>query len=121
VTGRRRSSSALRPGGSTRRWRLIRAAILRRDRHRCQFPGRAPIDPGSWADLTALPELPVGVCGEYADHVDHLITRYAGGGDTPLNLRAACADHNLTRGKSDTGHNEDTARRAPGPSTRWEW
>lgn len=85
--------SALRPAGSTRRWRQLRAFILDRDQRRCQVDG----------------------CGAYATHVDHLLPRVAGGSDDPANLRAACAPCNLRRGAG-------LARpQRQGTSVGWRW
>jgi 5-methylcytosine-specific restriction endonuclease McrA len=68
-------SSALRPAGSTRQWRIIRAHVLERDGGRC------------W------------ICGELgATTVDHVIPRHHGGTDHPANLRAAHATCNYRRG-----------------------
>jgi 5-methylcytosine-specific restriction protein A len=74
-------SSALRRGGSTRKWRRLRDLILIRDRHIC------------------------GYCGAPATVVDHIISRaecksrgiYA---DHPVNLIAACSDCNTSKGAS---------------------
>lgn len=68
------AGSALKAAGSTRRWRKIRAAVLRRDGHRCRY------------------------CGAPATHVDHVDPRKRGGDDDPANLRAACAQCNLSKG-----------------------
>lgn len=64
-------TSNLNRGGSTRRWRTIRAYILNRDGGRC------------W------------VCGRMgATTVDHIVPRHLGGGDSEGNLRAAHAECN---------------------------
>lgn len=72
-------------GGSSRRWRKLRAVILQRDGYTCKVPrnGRP--------------------CGAHATHVDHIVPR-ADGGDMwdPSNLRAACAPCNLSRGTGAT-------------------
>ncbi len=60
--------------GSTRAWRALRAQILARDRHRCQQ------------------------CGKPATHVDHIRPVASGGEDHPRNLRALCAECNLSKG-----------------------
>lgn len=60
--------------GSTRAWRRVRAAVLCRDRFVCAY------------------------CGAMATHVDHVVPRAAGGSDSPVNLVAACARCNLTKG-----------------------
>lgn len=72
--------SALRPSGSTRRWRRIRRLVLERDGYRCKVPG----DDGR-------------PCDAYASHVDHVVRRRDGGTDAPANLRAACQPCNLKR------------------------
>ena len=54
-------------GGSTRRWRLLRAFCLRRDGGRCQRCGR-----------------PEGL------EAHHVIPRTAGGLDAPSNVRMLC-------------------------------
>jgi 5-methylcytosine-specific restriction endonuclease McrA len=64
-------------GGSTTRWRTLRAAILQRDHHRCTINA-----PG---------------CTIVATCVDHIVQREHGGGDEPSNLRAACMPCNLGR------------------------
>ena len=69
---------ALTEGGSSRQWRTTRARVLQRDGHLCQIGG-----PHCTVDAT---------------HVDHVIPRSHGGGDTESNLRAACAECNLSRG-----------------------
>jgi 5-methylcytosine-specific restriction protein A len=53
-------------GGSTRRWRRVRARVLARDRYRCQL------------------------CGAPATEVDHVVRVADGGSDHPGNLRAIC-------------------------------
>ena len=79
-------SSALRPGGSTSRWRRIRRRILERDGWRCQVP----------VEFGALCLKPATDCG-------HIVARYlwppgVPGVDGDDNLRAECATHN--RGQS---------------------
>jgi 5-methylcytosine-specific restriction endonuclease McrA len=78
-------SSALRPGGSTARWRKIRALILQRDGFRCQV------------------ETPSGLCGAYADVCGHVTPRTlwpAGqdGIDSYWNLRSECRKHSVAGG-----------------------
>lgn len=68
-------ASSLRPAGSTRAWRKIRAAVLERDGYRCRW------------------------CGRPADTVDHLTARARNGDDDPGNLVAACRRCNYSRGK----------------------
>lgn len=67
--------SALKKGGSTRKWRTIREAVLQRDGWQCQ------------------------ACGQDANTVDHVLPRARGGGDDMENLQAMCAKCN--RDKSD--------------------
>lgn len=111
--------SALRPAGSTRRWRRLRLAVLERDGWRCQLP--ADVDQAEpllqlRAGAGQAPEL---LCGAYADHVDHVVPRAHGGTDALDNLRAACARHNLARGArlDDSPTRPETQRRP----RRWEW
>lgn len=73
--------SALRPGGSTTRWRRIRLFVLRRDQYIC------------------------ALCGEGgADSAGHILARVHGGDDSPSNLQAehlVCPDGtggNLSKG-----------------------
>ena len=68
------SQSALKPAGSTRKWRKIRKAILQRDHHRCQY------------------------CQKRATHVDHIKPRKHGGLDGPRNLKSSCRKCNLAKG-----------------------
>lgn len=85
-------------GGSTRRWRKLRAAVLARDGHRCQIPtaaGRPCLAPAS--------------------HVDHIVPKSAGGGDEPSNLRAACAPCNLSRGAAGSAGPTATVHVLIGP------
>ena len=69
---------AVHPGakrnGSTRAWRNTRQRILGRDGYRCQQ------------------------CGAPAEHVDHITPLAAGGTDDASNLRALCANCNLSKG-----------------------
>jgi hypothetical protein len=90
-------SSALTKRGSTRRWRRIRAHILRRDGGVCQY------------------------CGAPATTVDHVVPRAGGGGggggayaDHPSNLVAACSDCN--RRKSSRSAAVFSAGEAPDTS-----
>jgi 5-methylcytosine-specific restriction endonuclease McrA len=69
----RPGASALRVGGSTRRWRRLRAAQLVREPI-CQVLG----------------------CDRPAVEVDHLVARVDGGTDDPDNLVSLCReDHHL--------------------------
>lgn len=52
-------------------WRQLRAARLELDDHLCVVPG----------------------CGQPATHVDHIISRKAGGADSLANLRSLCREH----------------------------
>lgn len=120
-------SSSLTSTGSTRRWRRIRAWVLVRDEHSCQLPGTAAPLPASWAALHAPASWP-GVCGAYADHVDHVEHRAGAGSDSPANLRAACAWHNLHRGTrtdaellAELGAPSATPRHNQRPAGRWTW
>lgn len=64
-------------GGSTTRWRRIRAYVLQRDRHQCQIRGPK--------------------CTGTATTVDHIVPKSAGGEDTTTNLRGACPPCNYGR------------------------
>lgn len=68
-------ASALRPGGSTRPWRRLRAYVLQRDNFTCYICGRGG-----------------------ADTVDHLVARIHGGGDEGANLKAAHRRCNAVKG-----------------------
>lgn len=68
-------SSALRPGGSTTRWRKLRLLVLQRDRGICWLCGK----PG-------------------ATTVDHKVPRKSGGDDSLGNLAAAHAACNGRKG-----------------------
>ena len=93
-----RADSALRPTGSTRRWRRIRAWVLNRDGHRCQVL----VDP----DTGAVVESP------------RPATEPAGPDDVAW-LRATCPHHNLTRGASTT--DARTTRPTANPTPTWSW
>lgn len=77
-------------GGSTRRWRRIRAQVLTRDHCTCQLK------------LT-------GICTGAAEHVHHVLGR-AVTGDDPAYLVAACEACNLALGQPGT--------RTPDPQPR---
>lgn len=72
--------SALTPAGSTTRWRVLRAYVLRRDRYLCRIGAQG--------------------CTGLATHVDHIVPREMGGTDVETNLRAACEPCNLGRAKA---------------------
>ncbi len=63
--------------GSTTRWRVIRAAVLGRDKGVCTIQAKG--------------------CTQRATHVDHIVPREMGGTDGLDNLRAACEHCNLSR------------------------
>ena len=67
-------TSALTKNGSTRKWRRIAKAILRRDNYTCHW------------------------CGAHATTADHINPRALGGDDNPANLVAACTTCNYRRG-----------------------
>ena len=60
--------------GSTRAWRKVRAAVLKRDGYRCRY------------------------CGAEATTVDHVRPVVSGGTDREDNLVAACAECNRAKG-----------------------
>jgi 5-methylcytosine-specific restriction endonuclease McrA len=77
--------------GSSRRWRRIRAGVLRRDRYRCQLQitGVCRIDAPLWGG-----------------HVHHVHGKKQCGGcraDDPSHLVAACAPCNLHLGEPSKG------------------
>lgn len=80
-------------GGSTRRWRRVRAAVLQRDQGRCQVQGQG--------------------CTGAATTVDHIVPRSLGGGDALDNLRASCQWCNASRG------NETRTNPRPRRISRW--
>lgn len=55
----------------TKTWKRLRDARLKLDRHVCVVPG----------------------CGQRATHVDHIVSRRAGGADALSNLRSLCREH----------------------------
>lgn len=69
--------SALKTGGSTARWRLIRERILKRDGYVCQLCGD-----DERARLT----------------VDHIVPRRLGGNDEDSNLQTLCKRCNYSKG-----------------------
>lgn len=88
-------------GGSTRRWRRIRRAVLERDRYCCQVP------------------TPTGRCGAYANQAGHVVARVDGGTDDLRNLRAECATHNQADGArlANRRRRSNTTSRLDG----WSW
>lgn len=79
-------------GGSSRRWRTIRATVLERDGHRCQ--------------------LKLNGCTTVAGEVHHTLGREVSG-DNPDHLIAACSTCNKQVG--DPRSNDP----APTPRTQW--
>jgi len=77
-------------GGSTRRWRETRSAVLRRDGWVCQVPG---------CGVRLHPRCSASGCDRCA-HVDHRVPVARGGSDHPSNLRAACQRCNLAAASS---------------------
>lgn len=114
-------TSALRPAGSTRRWRRLRVLVLCRDGERCQVPD----------DDGRLCLAPATLGGPTAGHVDHVIERRHADVhglvqlddgrrvhvDAPSNLRAACASCNLRRRRDSADH----PTRAGPNVRRWSW
>lgn len=92
-----RADSALRPAGSTRRWRRIRAYVLQRDGYACQVL----LDDAGAVVESPRPDTPPA------------------GPDDPAWLRATCPPHNLTRGASTT--DARPARRSSDRPTDWNW
>lgn len=84
-------------GGSTRRWRKLRAYVLERDLNRC----RVPDEDGR-------------ICGAVATDAGHIIPKAEGGTDCPANLRAECEPHN----SQDGGRIAHRFRAVP---RRWTW
>lgn len=78
-------------GGSTTRWRTLRAYVMERDHHLCRIGTR-------------------GVCTEVATCVDHIIPKEMDGPDHESNLRASCEPCNL--------HRRTSKRRVPEPAPR---
>lgn len=110
--------SALRPAGSTRRWRRLRSYVLARDGWRCQLwvdAGGRHVEDGDPAAARR--------CHAYAYHVDHRVERAAGGGDDLDNLRAACMIGNLGRPRPNgrARHGPPGGRRQTRQSDSWAW
>ena len=68
----RRGSTASRGYGSV--WQRLSQSILERDGYRCYL------------------------CGDWANTVDHLVPKAAGGSDDPTNLAACCRPCNSAKG-----------------------
>lgn len=96
---RGRSDSSLKPTGSTRRWRRIRALILDRDGHRCQV---LLDDDGAVVEAPRPASPPAGP-------------------DDPAWLRATCSRHNLGRGATLTDARPSTTAGTEPAPTRWSW
>src|SRR5215471_2741252 len=69
------------PFYTSKQWRTLRLAVLRRDRHACTVPG----------------------CGRRATIVDHIIARSNGGSDSPTNLRSLCVLHDNGKKENQNG------------------
>jgi 5-methylcytosine-specific restriction endonuclease McrA len=89
-----------------KRWRVVRKAVLDRDRHVCQIDGRD--------------------CTRTATHVDHILSPELGG--APFhenNLRASCPNCNLRRARPERrpgspAHRRQQARKhKTKPSRNW--
>jgi len=76
--------------GSSRAWRVVRAAVLARDAYRCQIQGPH--------------------CTQIATTADHLVPKSQGGRDMMTNLRAACQPCNSHRSDKPVD---------PAPLGRW--
>jgi 5-methylcytosine-specific restriction endonuclease McrA len=87
-------------GGSTRRWRRIRAYVLDRDHHTCQAQVR-------------------GLCDLIATEAHHTLGR-AITGDNPDYLIAACKPCNIHIGDPQT-HPADCPLCTPIHTTRTDW
>lgn len=85
-------------GGSTTRWRTLRAYVLERDGYLCRvgLPGCTEVAPLR------------------GGHVDHIVPKDMGGTDEESNLRASCATCNLSRKKARPEPEPD-----PRPVSRW--
>lgn len=89
-------------GGSTRRWRRVRAAVLARDGYRC----RAHTD--GWCDGA-----PPHQCIRIASHAHHTAGRSVTG-DDPRYIVASCPACNLAIG-------DPAKRNDPPPRMRRQW
>lgn len=76
--------------GSSRKWRVIRAAVLARDNYQCQIQGPN--------------------CLGTATQPDHIVPKSQGGSDMMSNLRAACQPCNSARSDKPVD---------PAPLGRW--
>lgn len=97
-------------GGSSRRWRRIRAYVLQRDGQRCRAHADGWCDrvPGEH-ECTGRAEL----AGPHAGHAHHTLGR-AVTGDDPRYIVAACAACNRHIG-------DPTAAADPEPTVRTRW
>lgn len=86
--------------GSTRRWRLLRARVLRRDGNRCTV-----VVHGERCPQTTRLE------------VDHVVARRHGGKDTLANLRTMCHGHHVAK-TTDDGRREGPLHPGLGPLNR---
>ncbi|MFG1683508.1 HNH endonuclease [Nonomuraea sp. NPDC049269] len=75
-------------------WGAIRQRILKRDNHACQMP------------------TPLGVCGAWANEVDHITPASLGGSDEPANLRSLCGPHHKVKSSREGGQ-ASAAKRIP--------
>lgn len=92
-------------GGSTRAWRVVRAAVLRRDGYRCRAHADGHCD-------RVPPSRGTHACTKRATHAHHTQGR-AVTGDDPRFIVAACAPCNLFIG-------EPTRKDPPcRPITQW--
>lgn len=97
-----RRDSALKPTGSTRRWRRIRRYVLDRDGWACQVL----VDADPWTGEQRVVDSPRP-------------TEPPAGPDDPAWLRATCPAHNLQRGPAltDARPTQDSRQSAG----RWDW
>lgn len=93
-------------GGSTRAWRRVRAAVLRRDGYRC----RAHAD--GWCARAGRPG--PHRCTGLATHAHHVRGR-SRTGDDPAHIVASCSTCNLHIGEPTEPKGDPECR----PMTRW--
>lgn len=91
------SSQGRRSAPLPKGWPRIRARILRRDKHACQ-----------WPVITG------GICGEPANQVDHKIPTHLGGPESDDNYWALCAYHHDRK----TGREASAVAHAKPPRAR---